>query len=216
MPAEAKTTRRVSARQISRVTALTGCRPIVLIGLMGVGKTTVGRRLAQRLGLEFADADGEIEKAAGKSIADIFTDHGESQFRDGEQRVISRLLQSPGLVLATGGGAFMNAATRCEIARTGISVWLRADLDLLMKRVRKRSHRPLLNAGDPRGVMEKLMAERYPVYGQANVIVDSRDTSHAGVVNDVICALLSYLEGSGAPDTNTATLTGADAAGQDK
>lgn len=161
-------------------------RAIVLVGLMGAGKTTIGRRLASRLKLPFTDADNEIEKAAGKSIPDIFSEHGEEYFRDGERRVIARLLEHGPQVLATGGGAFMDEETRRNIAQHGVSIWLRADLQLLMKRVIKRSHRPLLKTADPSAVMEKLMSERYPVYALADIIVDSRDAPHEVIVGEVI------------------------------
>ncbi len=161
-------------------------RAIVLVGLMGAGKTTIGRRLAARLDLSFTDADSEIEEAAGKTIPEIFTDHGEDYFRDGERRVIARLLENGPQVLATGGGAFMDEQTRENIAQYGISIWLRADLELLMKRVMKRSHRPLLKTKDPRAVMERLMHERYPVYALADIIVDTRDAPHEVIVADVI------------------------------
>jgi shikimate kinase len=171
------------------VIAMLDSRPIVLIGLMGAGKSTIGRRLAQRLNLPFVDADNEIEKASGKTIPEIFEDHGEAHFRDGERRVIARLLESGQLVIATGGGAFMNEETRANVLDRAISVWLRADLPLLMKRVRRRSHRPLLRTADPDAVMQKLMDDRYPVYAEANVIVDSRDVPHNAIVSDVITAL---------------------------
>lgn len=168
--------------------ALNG-RSIVLVGLMGAGKTTVGKRLASTLKLPFTDADTEIEKAAGKSIEEIFADHGETYFRDGERRVITRLLRNGPQVLATGGGAFMNASTRARIRQNGVSVWLRADLPLLMKRVLRRSHRPLLKRSDPRKVMEQLMEERYPVYATADLTVDSRDVPHDVIVKEIIEAL---------------------------
>lgn len=167
-------------------------RSLVLIGLMGAGKTTVGRRLAQRLDLTFADADQEIEQAAGKTIPEIFEDHGEDHFRDGERRVIARLLESGQQVIATGGGAYMNEQTRRNIHDSAVSVWLRADFDLLMKRVRRRSHRPLLQNADPEAVMRKLIDERYPVYADADIIVDSRDVPHNAIVKDVIEALLKF------------------------
>ena len=167
-------------------------RSLVLIGLMGAGKTTVGRRLAQRLDMPFADADHEIEQAAGKTIPEIFEDHGEDHFRDGERRVIARLLESGQQVIATGGGAYMNQQTRQNIHDRAVSVWLRADFDLLMKRVRRRSHRPLLQNADPEAVMRKLIDERYPVYADADIIVDSRDVPHNAIVKDVIEALLDY------------------------
>ncbi len=167
-------------------------RSIVLVGLMGAGKTTVGRRLAQRLGLSFVDADAEIERAAGETIPEIFERRGEATFRDGERRVIARLLEESPQVLATGGGAFMDETTRANIAARGISVWLKADLDVLMKRVGRRSNRPLLKQDDPRRVMERLMAERYPVYAEANVTVESIEGPHDGVVDLVIAAIEAY------------------------
>jgi len=167
-------------------------RSIVLIGLMGAGKTTVGRRLAQRLGLSFVDADAEIERAAGETIPEIFERRGEATFRDGERRVIARLLEEGPRVLATGGGAFMDEATRANIAARGISVWLKADLDILMKRVGRRSGRPLLKQDDPRKVMERLMAQRYPVYALADIAVESIEGPHDGVVDLVIDAVKTY------------------------
>jgi shikimate kinase len=166
-----------------------GGRSVVLVGLMGAGKTSIGRRLAEILGLPFVDADLEIEAAAGKSIPDIFAEHGEAHFRDGEKRVIARLLDSGNQVLATGGGAFMNAETRETIRQRGISVWLKADLALLMQRVLKRGGRPLLDNPDPEAVMRKLMEERYPVYATADITVESTDAHHAAMVNEVLRAL---------------------------
>jgi shikimate kinase len=159
---------------------------IVLVGLMGAGKTTVGRRLAEKLGLAFIDADHEIELAAGRTIPEIFAQHGEAYFRDGERKVIARLLENGAQVLATGGGAYMNADTRATIRRHGIAIWLRADFDLLMRRVRRRSNRPLLHNADPEAVMRKLIEERYPVYAEADLTVDSRDIAHASIVNSII------------------------------
>jgi shikimate kinase len=166
-----------------------GNHAIVLVGLMGAGKTSVGRRLAEKLDIPFVDADHEIETAAGKSIAEIFNDHGEEYFREGERRVIARLLENGTQVLATGGGAFMNTETRERIKQHGISVWLKADLDLLLKRVSKRNDRPLLRNDDPAAVMKKLIDTRYPVYAEANITVESRDVQHGQMVNDVIKAL---------------------------
>lgn len=171
-----------------------GARSLVLVGLMGAGKSTVGRRLAQTLQLPFRDADHEIEAAAGMSIPDIFSIHGEEYFRDGEKRVIARLLQEGPMVLATGGGAFMNEETRQRIAEQGISVWLRADLDVLMRRVRKRTTRPLLQNSDPEGTMRRLMETRHPVYATADLTIDSHETPHDRVVADIIKALSARLD----------------------
>jgi shikimate kinase len=170
-----------------------GRRSIVLVGLMGAGKTTIGRRLAHYLAVPFVDADAEIERAAGKSIPEIFADHGEAEFRHGERRVIARLLQSGPQVLATGGGAYMNEETRRNIRQSAIAVWLRADLDLLLERVRKRTDRPLLNTSDPAAVMRRLMEVRDPMYAQADVVVDSRKGSHRAVVCDVARAVARHL-----------------------
>jgi shikimate kinase len=175
------------------VRARLGDRSIVLVGLMGAGKSTLGRRLAARLGLPFKDADAEIEAAAGMSVSDIFAIYGEDYFRDGERRVIGRLLQEGPIVLATGGGAFMSEATRTQVAASGISVWLKADLDVLMRRVRKRSNRPLLQNMDPENTMRELMAARHPIYALADVTVASRDIPHERVADDVIGALHAWL-----------------------
>ena len=169
-----------------------GSRSIVLVGMMGAGKTSIGRRLADTLGLTFVDADAEIESAAGKTISEIFAEDGEAYFRDGERRVIARLLAEGARVLATGGGAFMNDETRERIRDGGISVWLRADLDVLMQRVRKRTTRPLLKTEDPEGTMRRLMDERHPVYGTADVTVQSRDVQHEVIVGEIIEALLKH------------------------
>ena len=148
-------------------------RTIVLVGLMGAGKSCIGRRLAQRLNVPFVDADTEIEQAAGNTVAEIFEKYGEAFFRDGERRVMVRLLQGPPTILAAGGGAFMDPETRQLISDNAISVWLRADLDTLLARTRGRGHRPLLNAGDPRDTLAKLIEQRYPVYAEANIVVDT-------------------------------------------
>jgi shikimate kinase len=184
--------RRSIAKEVETVKQLLDGRSIVLVGLMGAGKSTIGRRLAQKLNLAFVDADAEIEQAAGKSVQDIFRDHGEASFREGERRVIARLLESGPQVLATGGGAFMNEETRNEISRRGIAVWLKADIELLMKRVRRRDNRPLLKADNPEEVMQTLIEQRYPVYGRADIIVESRDVPHSSIVSDVIRALAAY------------------------
>lgn len=175
-----------------------GQRVIVLVGLMGAGKTTIGRRLAARLGVPFIDADAEIETAAGMSISEIFEKHGEAHFREGERRVIERLLRSgAGGVLATGGGAFIDPQTRLAIARHGVSVWLRADVELLLKRVQRRNTRPLLKQGDPREIMEKLRDQRYPIYALADIVTDSVDTPHDAVVDDIVAKLTAYFAAKG-------------------
>jgi len=153
--------------------ALQPRRAIVLVGLMGAGKTKIGRRLAARLNLPFFDSDEEIETAAGETIEEIFANRGEAIFRDGERRVIARLLQGPVHVLATGGGAFMDPATRRIIAARGVSVWLRAELDVLFARVSRRSNRPLLKTPNPRAVLAELIDRRYPIYAEADVTIDS-------------------------------------------
>lgn len=159
---------------------------IVLVGLMGVGKTTVGRRLARRLGLEFADSDFEIEKAAQMTVGDIFSSYGEDYFRAGERRVISRLMDGPPRVLATGGGAFVNAETRTLMKEKGITIWLDASLDVLVERTSRRDTRPLLQDGDPEEILRKLLEERGPVYAQADLKVQSSDGPHDTVVNSII------------------------------
>ena len=150
-------------------------RSIVLVGLMGAGKTSIGRRLAARLGLPFRDADAEIEAAAGCTIPELFSRYGEQAFRDGERRVIRRLLAGDPLVLAFGGGAFMDPETRAVVREEAVSVWLRCALPMLLRRVAGRSHRPLLHGGDPAEIMQRLMDQRYPVYAEADVIVDCAD-----------------------------------------
>lgn len=168
-------------------------RSIVLVGLMGAGKSAIGRRLATRLGIRFVDADAEIEAAAGLSIEDIFEVHGEAAFRDGERRVIRRLLSDPPCVIATGGGAWMDEETRRAVTETGLSVWLRADIELLLSRVERRNNRPLLNTGNKRETLERLIAERYPIYGEADVIVDSEDGPHDNMVDKVIDGIIEHL-----------------------
>jgi shikimate kinase / 3-dehydroquinate synthase len=167
-----------------------GQRSIVLVGLMGCGKSSIGKRLASRLSLPFIDADDEIEKAAAKSINEIFSDHGENHFRDGERKVITRLLANGPQVLATGGGAYMHPETRAKIRQGGISVWLRADLPVLMRRVSKRDTRPLLRSGNPEATMRKLMDARYPVYAEADLTVESRDEPHEVIVTEIIHRIL--------------------------
>ncbi len=181
--------------RLAAIRAALGPKSVVLIGLMGAGKTAVGRRLASRLDLPFVDADTEIEEAAGQSISEIFAEHGEAYFRQGERKVIARLLEAGPQVLATGGGAYMNADTRANIRKRGVSVWLKAELRVLMKRVGRRDNRPLLAGADPEAVMKKLMAERYPVYAEADVTVESRDVPHEVIVAAVIDALAAKLLG---------------------
>ncbi|MEJ1160367.1 shikimate kinase [Prosthecomicrobium sp. N25] len=180
--------------RVGRLVERLGDRSIVLIGMMGAGKTTVGRRLAQRLQLPFVDADVEIEKAAAKTIPEIFAEHGEPYFRDGERRVILRLLGEGPQVLATGGGAYMNAETRDAIARRGISVWLKADFEVLAARVRRKSNRPLLETADPDATIRRLMTDRYPVYALADLTIHSRDVAHDIVTDEIMTALEHHFE----------------------
>ena len=168
-----------------------GKRSLVMVGLMGCGKSSVGRRLAARLGLPFTDADEEIERVAQKSISEIFTDHGEAFFRDREAKVIERLLAGGPQVLATGGGAFMTEATRARIRDYGLSIWLRAELPVLLRRVGKRDTRPLLKT-DPEQVMRELMDARYPVYAEADITVESRDVPHDGIVAEIVETLARH------------------------
>jgi shikimate kinase len=181
------------------IVAALGHRAIVLIGMMGAGKSTVGRRLAARLGLPFVDADAEIEAAAAMTIPEIFEAHGEPHFRDGEARVISRLLNDGPLVLATGGGAVLRDATRQRIAQAGISIWLKAEPDVILRRVRRRADRPLLKTDDPAATIARLIAERHPIYQAADLVVDSRDVPHEAIVEETVAALRAYLTGSDKP-----------------
>jgi shikimate kinase len=169
-------------------------RTIALVGLMGVGKSSVGRRLANALELPFRDADAEVEAAAGRSVSDIFEDLGEAAFREGERRVIARLLEQPPHVLATGGGAFINPETRALIRSRAVSVWLKADLDVLARRVARKDTRPLLRGKDPLEVLKHLAETRYPAYAEADVAVETGDTAHHVTVDQVIRALSAYLE----------------------
>ena len=178
------------------ITAALGARSIVLVGMMGAGKSTIGRRLAARLRLPFTDADTEIEAAAGMSIPDIFETRGEAQFRDGEARVIARLLDHGPIVLATGGGAFMREETRDRIRAKAISIWLRADADVIMRRVRRRADRPLLQTADPEATVNRLLGEREPVYRNADLTILSRDVPHDRIVEECIEALRARLCGS--------------------
>jgi len=184
---------RLYDRAILSVLKALGERCIVLVGMMGSGKTSTGRKLAQRLGLGFCDADHVIEEAAGMSIGDIFAKHGEAAFRDGERRVMARLLGDGPKVVATGGGAFINAEVREKIAEQGVSVWLKADFDVLWKRVKRRTTRPLLNNPDADNILRRLIDERYPVYAQADVTVLSHEGAHEDVVDDIITRLHGFL-----------------------
>jgi shikimate kinase len=170
-----------------------GLRSVVLVGMMGSGKSTIGTRLAARTGLRFVDADVEIERAARMSIPDIFASRGEAEFRAGERRVIARLLGQGPQIIATGGGAFMSAETRDKIASLGISVWLRADPETLLRRVRKRANRPLLQTEDPDGTLRRLLAEREPIYALADIEVPSREEPHDIVVEAVLRAVDTHL-----------------------
>lgn len=195
--------KRSTSKDLETAKACLRGRPLVLVGLMGAGKTSIGRRLADKMGLSFVDADHEIEAAAGKTIADIFAEHGEAYFREGERKVIARLMENGEQVLATGGGAYINPETRERIKAGGICVWLKADLDLLMKRVLKRNDRPLLRAADPAAVMKKLIDERYPVYAQADVVVECRDVQHMQMVNEVLRALAKHAAGEARAEEET-------------
>lgn len=192
------------SREQAIVAALQG-RSIVLVGMMGVGKSSIGRRLAARLDLPFVDADTEIEQAAGMPIPEIFAQHGEPYFRDGEARVIARLLSGAPMVLATGGGAYMRQATRDIIRHRGVSLWLKADADLILRRVRRRNDRPLLQSGDQLATIERLIAERYPVYAGADICIISHDVPHERIVEDCIDVLFREL----CPAPSNEPLTGA-------
>ncbi len=189
----------VQDRRVAALTQALGDRSIVLVGFMGSGKTSTGRRLAQRLGLPFVDADAEIEAAAGMTIAEIFAKHGEPFFRDGERRVMARLLEEGPRVIATGGGAFLHDETRARIAARGLSVWLKADPEVLWRRVRKRSHRPLLQSPDPEATLRALLEQRYPFYARADVTVVSRDGPHELAVEDIVTAIEFFMRFSPEP-----------------
>jgi shikimate kinase len=167
-------------------------KTVALVGLMGAGKTTVGRRLAQALGCGFTDADAEIVAAAGCSVAEIFAERGEAEFRRGERQVIARLLSGAPHVLATGGGAFMDAGTRALLKEKAISVWLKAPIEVLLKRVMRRDTRPLLQQGDPHEVMARLMAERYPIYAEADIVIETGGGPHRSAVTDILAALKAH------------------------
>lgn len=173
---------------------LLGQRVVVFVGLMGAGKTVIGRKVASMLDLPFVDSDHEIESVSRMSVPELFERYGEPEFRALEQRVIERLLHEGPRIVSTGGGAFMNAQTRDAIAQHGVSVWLKADLDVLMERVSKRQNRPLLKNADPRGVMQKLMSDRYPVYELADIAVQTRDAKREVIADETLQALLTHLE----------------------
>ena len=183
------TLHRSGAPAESAIVAALAQRSIVLIGMMGAGKSSVGRRLAARLGIPFVDADSEIEEAAKMTIPEIFQKYGEADFRSVEARVIARLLDNGPQVLATGGGAFMHPETRAVVRQKGISFWLNADLDVLLRRVKRRTDRPLLRIGDPAETLKRLMAERHPFYAEADVTIHSRDVPHEKVVDEILAAL---------------------------
>jgi shikimate kinase len=192
-----------SASQDAEITAALGTRSVVLVGMMGAGKSTIGRRLSARLRLPFLDADTEIEAAAGMSIPDIFESHGEPHFRDGEARVIARLLDSGPAVLATGGGAFMREETRARIQAKAVSIWLKADADIIMRRVKRRADRPLLQTTDPAATVGQLIEEREPVYRHADLTIWSRDVPHEKIVDECIDALHALLCGGGAKNQSS-------------
>jgi shikimate kinase len=185
-----------SADREAEIVAALGKRLIVLVGMMGVGKSTIGRRLAGRLSVPFLDADAEIETAAGMSIPDIFEVHGEPHFRDGEVRVIARLLEGGPAVLATGGGALMREETRRRIGDKAVSIWLKAEVDVIMRRVRRRADRPLLQTADPDGTVTRLIGEREPLYQRADLTIISRDVPHEKIVDECISALHKRLCGT--------------------
>src|SRR5262245_10068289 len=172
-----------------RIREVLGSRSIVLVGMPGCGKSASGRRLAPRLELPFVDVDEEIERAAGKTVREIFVDHGEPYFRDGERRVIARLLASGPQVMATGGGALLAEETRANVRRMGISIWVKADVTILVRRVAKRGTRPLFEGRDPEVVVKELMEARYPIYATAEIVVESRDVPHDVIVGEIIEAL---------------------------
>lgn len=182
-----------SARANQLLDLLAG-RPLVLVGMMGAGKTTVGRRLAARLGRHFLDSDEEIEKAAQMDIPEIFSTRGEAEFRAGETRVIARVLKDKDVVLATGGGAFVHPETRALLKADAVSVWIKADFELLFARVSRRSNRPLLKTENPRATLKKLIEDRYPIYAEADVTVVSRDIPQDAVAAEVIDAVIAHLQ----------------------
>ena len=193
MPEAVLHNKMAASQQDGALVAALGRRSIVLVGMMGAGKSSVGRKLASRLGLAFVDADSKIEEAAGMSIPDIFETRGEAEFRSGEARVIARLLDGGPQVLATGGGAFMNSVTRTLIRTKAMSVWLKADFDVLMKRIKRRSDRPMLKTADPAATLKHLMDVRYPIYAEADVTVESREVVHEVIVEEILDRLRSAM-----------------------
>jgi shikimate kinase len=188
-----------STSQEADITSALGTRSVVLVGMMGAGKSTIGRRLASRLRLPFLDADTEIELAhAGMTIPEIFATHGEPYFRDGEARVIARLLDHGPVILATGGGAFLREETRNRISDKAVSIWLKAEADIIMRRVKRRADRPLLKTADPAGTVERLIGEREPFYQHADLTIWSRDVPHEKIVDECIEALHLRLCGEAA------------------
>jgi shikimate kinase len=209
LPDKPHATHDVAARPEAALVAALGRRSVVLVGMMGAGKSSIGRRVAQRLGIPFVDADEEIEIAhAGMKVREIFAEHGEPYFRAGEARVIARLLEGGPQVLATGGGAFMNPDTRATIGAKGISIWLNADFDVLMKRIKRRHDRPLLKTEDPGATLRKLMEERYPVYALADLTVQSRDVLHDKIVDEIVRGLAGRTGAAGAAAGASAEGTG--------
>jgi shikimate kinase len=195
--AETVSTAGVSGSQEAGIVAALGTRSVVLVGMMGAGKSTIGRRLSARLRLPFLDADIEIETAAAMSIPEIFETHGEPHFRDGEARVIARLLDGGPAVIATGGGAFMREETRSRIRLQAVSIWLKADADIIMRRVKRRVDRPLLQTPDPAATVGRLIEEREPIYQHADLTIWSRDVPHEKIVDECIDALHTWLCGGG-------------------
>ena len=199
-----------STPQEAEIASALGRRSIVLVGMMGAGKSTIGRRLAARLRLPFLDADIEIEAAASMSIPDIFATHGELYFRDGEARVIARLLDNGPAVIATGGGAVMREETRKRIADKAVSIWLKADLDVIMKRVKRRADRPLLQTEDPTATVARLLEVREPLYRSADLTILSRDVPHERIVDECMDVLRARLCGHAAPPAQESTTAAPD------
>jgi shikimate kinase len=184
-----------AAPPAAAIRAVLGCRSVVLVGMMGVGKSSIGRRLGARLGIPFVDADTEIEKAAGMSIPDIFARHGEADFRGGEARVIARLLETGPQVLATGGGAVMSEGTRAAIKSKGVSIWLSAEFDVLVRRIAKRKDdRPMLQTDDPAETLRQLLKVREPIYALADLAIQSREGPHDAIVSEIVTALAAFLD----------------------